>query len=263
MAEDLLDVPPSIIVYAPSGYGKTTALAKSFQKALWVVTSKDVLRPYMSWLRDFPEEAKKQGLAPIPDNRVIELPSYELGPEGDMLKVNLEAKILEILKGLAKLIVTDKIDIQGVIFDEWTAMATSVAEDIQKRTGKSYDKWTELVTFHKKICAWPKLTKRMLGLVCHETGPKYFDEGPKAGTIQYRGGPSIPGGNTIGEVCQAATCVLQIQLQVDDLNPSKPAIRKFRTEAHPLWERKFRDFSAKPEEDLDLRALLLRGGFAI
>lgn len=244
--------------------GKTTQCAKAFQNCLWVVSKKEVLRPYASWLRDNAEEAKKLGLAMIPKDRIIEMRPMELAPDGKMRKLDTEVRIRKLLNDLSVTFAKKPdLPISGVIFDEWSAFAASILEDIQRRVGKSWGAYDELVNFHRELCEWPGLNKKVLGLVCHSVGPKYFEEGPKAGQLQYRGGPAIPGGKTVGLVCAAASVVLQLDVSTDEFMPSAPAKRVYRTEVHPLWERKFRDFSAKPEEELGLRELLLRAGFRL
>ena len=53
---------PFIIIYADAGFGKSTLLARSFAGqvdkpgALFLITNKQVLRPYASWCRENPED---------------------------------------------------------------------------------------------------------------------------------------------------------------------------------------------------------------
>lgn len=238
-------------------------MAKAFPNCLWAVTNKEVLRPYASWLRDNEEEAKKEGLTMIPDNRIIEIPDFAFDDKGQMVKVNNWEKIPALLAQLAVKLRDPDCKIEGIIFDEWSTIVSSVLEDIQKKVGKSWGAYDELTNFHRRICAWPRLTRKVLGLVCHDTGPKYFDEGPRSGQLQYRGGPAIPGGRTIGQVCAAATCVIQLDVTADPYTPEKPAKRVYRTEVNPLWERKFRDFKVLPEEALGLRGMLQRASYKL
>lgn len=61
---DFLDVPPSICIYGSAGMGKSTEAGIAFPHALFLLSNKAVIRPFVSWIRDNQKEAEAIGATP-------------------------------------------------------------------------------------------------------------------------------------------------------------------------------------------------------
>jgi len=109
-----------------------------------------------------------------------------------------------------------------------------------------------------------KLSGRVAGFVCHESGPKYWDDDddkdkPYYNTLKYKGGPNLFPGTMIGPTCAEMDIVLRVVVR-----PSLTSdARVYRTAVEERWEGKFRDFRVKAEEPFGLRALLLKAGYSV
>ncbi len=109
------------------------------------------------------------------------------------------------------------------------------------------------------MCEIPVATDKPMCLICHAQDPK-FDEG--ATKPKYKGGPAMPIGTVVAEVCALPDAVLQLEVQqVDPL--SDDIKRVFKTEAHPEWERKCRLWGTASEIEPDLRNLLQQAGWEL
>lgn len=256
--EDVLETPPSILIYAPSGAGKSTAVARSFQNLLWLVSSPTVLRPYASWLRDNKEEAEKLGLK-MPAMKVI--PYYD---KDGKTKLDNRDMIRQIIWRYCDSVKAGTCPYKGLVLDEYSSFMARVYENLRAdpQFGKNvFGAINEIKTWNSWICSFPRITNHALVLISHEAEPRYEEDenAPTFGKLKYRGGPQCVVGTEIQKMAAEADVVLRIQIK----KQGSTVKRSFVTELDPSYVAKFRDFSIKPEEDLDLRSLLQRAGYKL
>lgn len=311
-AENVLERPPSIVLYGPPGAGKSTAMVQAFQRALFVCSAPTVLRPYASWLEDLrtrdPNRARQ--FLPLLDPSSTPGTSFvarkTLPEPGQLAAMGLttQTALTSILTAFIDACAAGTCSYQGIVFDEASTFADRIyTENVRAFEGTKRRTWGNPAadatkTFLRWMLAVPRLTGRALGLVCHAVRPRYFstyDEkiaSANRGELEYRGGPALKPASSISEICAAADIVIQLDVEAAESNATAalfsvkessktepgddglaPAItdarakRRLFTEAHPSWERKFRDFRVLPVVTLDgrtdLRSLLERAGYRL
>jgi hypothetical protein len=271
---DIFALAVAMVFYSDLGVGKTTAVAQSFPKGLFVQSAPTILRPYASWWKLHSEKAAKEG-KPFAFPPIEQLARKTI-PTPDVLRANgtnTWAMLTAICEAFVATSKAGTNPYEALIFDEWTALAAQVYADIEadprfsdKR--KIWDRIAELKRFHTWVYSIPRMTGKHVVLVCHSSPPAYYDADDDKisvalrGTLKYRGGPKMPIGTLIQPVCAAADVVVQMVVEAEP--GSAAPKRKFLTAVAPLWERKFRDFRAPPEavvEDAGLRKLLAQSGY--
>jgi hypothetical protein len=288
---DIMEIAPAILIYGRPGAGKSTDVVKAFNNSLYVCSNSTILRPYESWCEANPDIVKQLNLRtctkPNPNfdpskpegdknkKRVARswdehgiarktIPSETTNAAGERVPVDTWEAVREILIRYASACSTGKCPYDGIVFDEWSEFSGRIYPQMQKKFGKNgFAAINEVKEFHRWICQIPKATARKLALVSHDDPPKYDEtEGsPTRGKMQYPGGPKFPIGTLKKEVCAQFDIVLH--LEVTDGGMDGGIKRRYATEVHPLWERKFRDFRVSADEAVDLYGLLKRAGYLV
>lgn len=257
MAERRLN---SIIVYGHAGYGKTSSVAMSVPNALWVVTRTRNLDGYRDFLMQEPEKATEMGLSPV--NSVIEVPHKTIDPNtGALLAVDTKAFLDSVLQSYCRKVVSGEADFDGIVFDEFSVFANRVYNEMKERTSDGFKVIAQFKQWIADILEIGPITDRPMVLICHAKDPAYYDKGPKTGQVKYKGGPAMPIGTVIAEVCAMPDAVLQMDVTQPDITNQDEVKRVFKTQAHPLWERKCRLWGVDPVIDADLRSLLNQAGW--
>ena len=277
---NISEIPPSIVIYGQPGSGKSTEIAKAFSDCLWICSNETVLRPYATWCWKNPVEVMKYSLRtpdqpdpkdptgykhvnrPWEDGGMARKTIGEYLP-GTEIAINSWKDLDAIVKRYVEACKNGTCPYNGIIFDEWSTFADRIYAEMLTHYGTSgrgmFTAIAEIKSFHKKVQSLPARTGRMMALVCHDSPLKLEEneKSPSFGKQKYLGGPKLPIGSLIKQVTATADIVLQVELIV----VGQTTLRRYATEAHPKWERKFRDFSIRPNENLDLRPLLLRAGY--
>jgi len=231
---------PSAVVYAASGCGKSTEFAVGFQDALFVKTSRTVTRPYYSWLRmqspekfvrawcDFaivnaahtsnPEyltKADEAGFAAV---------SHETGNRAKLQEVTITSDVhnwsalTQIGNSIVQSVKQGQSPVVGVVFDEMSDFVKRVIVEMdasgQFKTKKGKDNdWAVQDAADEWLTAYCNMFRDnglLLGMVCQEAQPVYFDKTTK---VKYKGGPETPIGRLRETICRAPDIVLRITLE--------------------------------------------------
>lgn len=240
----------SVIIYGPTGVGKTITVAKAFPKALWIVTQPTNLSGYHSWLEKCPEEAAQLGLGPIPESHIVQVGDVCINPNTfEVSAVNTQAVISQHVRNYCLSVAKGEDKFDGIVFDEFSVFVHRVYHALQKKSSNTFKAIDDIKSWVREICALSSIANRRVCFVCHAQNPKY-DE---SGKLQYMGGPAMPIGTMVAEVCALPDAVLQMESKTD---PIGNVSRVFRTQVHPEWIRKIRRWGIPVEVEADLRKLL-------
>lgn len=255
LEDSCLDVPPSIIVYGAPSTGKTSLVAQSFQNLLWIVSEPDSIRFYESTLRDKPS-LKDDGFK-MPDFKYI--PEYQ--PDGKTRFKNRDT-LKAIMERICETSAQGKFEYDGLVIDQYNTFAARVYEEIKSDPafgGNAFRKVDALKSWNAWMCQIPRLTKRVMVLICHEASPKYDEDenSPTRGSLVYKGGPAFP----IGPEREAMAAMSTICVRIVVEGSAGHTKRAILTEANAQWTMKFRDAQVKAKEEHDLRKLLLKSGY--
>jgi hypothetical protein len=258
----LLESPPSCVLYAPAGFGKSTEAAKAFNSGLFLVHDPDVLRPFAHWLATNPKEAAKRELK-MPATKV--LPAFEPGgPATSENRVGTKDLLEQILGLFVEARMRGDCPYTTIVIDEASELLKRVNEDIRIAAGR--DPFAALRQMNEFVAWLGKLPEHMgvpIVLICHDRPPKWHDDdSPDAGKIQYKGGPELPTGPLRKEVCSMVSVVLRGEVKREGFGNTAPK-RFWCTQIDPLWESKIRAFDVEPEADIDLYKLLTAAGYRL
>lgn len=282
--------PPFIVAYGDPGIGKSTAVAQAFagstdgQGALFLITNKQVLRPYQSWCeanRAAVEENKLRTLL-TPNPRwtpsgaepayLPEWRPYDKGglavkhlprlPQAKDPRPNVQV-YTTIIDRFVSARAKGTSPCNGLVFDEGTEAGERWLQDFENDPsfGKNnFARWGALSTLIRSVCEAPRTASCAFVMICHRADPKFYEEdSPRRGEVQFKGGPLIGSNKLRGLVCGYADIVLRACVRTT-LSGTE---RFWETDANPMWESKFRAFGIPVNAPLDLRSLLLRAGYRL
>jgi|TARA_X000001388_G_scaffold5635_5_gene3706 hypothetical protein len=283
----MLADPPCCVLYARPGFGKTTQLAQCFSDALWLVTNKGTLRPYAHWCMQNREEVEKLELRtlqkPNPkwkpkqkSGTLAYLPEMRAWEDGGMAmkvipeympdnktRVDNRTLIKEIVYRFSSARQEGTCPYNGLVFDEGTEFArrfhAEMEEDPAIKGG--FAVWSNLEDYLRWLFQVPRGADCFMGFLCHERAPKYDDrEGsPTAGQLQYVGGPSLPSGSIRGALSGICDILLRGVVKPGFDGPK----RIWQTQISKDWDSKIRSFNVDPEEQTNLRDLLIKAGYRL
>lgn len=250
----------TLVPYGPNGSGKTTSVAQAVPNSLWVVTNKNNLSGYDSWLAKHPEDAASMNLGPIPDTHLFELVDRKIDTTtGEMITQPTKATLDSVIRSYCLRVAKDEAPWDGLVLDEFSVFAQRVYDELRNEIRNGFEVISVFKQWITNIMSIPTVTRRPLVLVCHANDPKYHeDDGPKKGKLKYKGGPAMPVGTAIAIVCAMADAVLRLEITEDYDGSIK---RGFKTDAHPTWESKIRLWGIDPQITLDLRSVLQEAGW--
>lgn len=246
----------SMIIYGHTGVGKTYITAQVMSDALWIVTRKSNLGGYHTWLRNNPEDAAKLGLKPI--ESVVQVPRMLPNEVGALQPTDVRALIKELVTAYVKKAMTGETKVRGIVFDELSVLSKWVYDGIKKTERNGFEVIAKIKEWVGELCEISAVTELPMAFICHSKDPAFWEEGQKRGQIKYKGGPAMPVGTMIAEVCALPDAVLQVDVVQDGMDSVR---RVIRTQAHPQWERKCRVWGVAPEIEPDLRPLLTEAGW--
>lgn len=226
-------------------------------KALWVVTRKTNLSAYHKWLELCPDDAAAMGCEPVPDKHIIEVPSKQINPEsGTLDDVSTKDFIDRLVQSYCLGVVQGKMTVDGIVFDEFNVFVKRVYEELSTANTNAYRAIALIKKWVGDMCEIPLATDKPMCMVCHAVDPKYDEDTNK---LKYPGGPAMPIGTMIAELCSLPDAVLQ--LDVVETGLSGDVKHVLRTQTHPEWIRKCRLWGVDPEIEPDLLKLLRQGGW--
>lgn len=248
----------SFIIYGHTGVGKTFVTAQIMSDALWLVTRKSNLGGYNTWLKAEPEEAKRLGLQPI--RSVIQVPRMAADPEtGELVMNDVRQFIKEVVSSYIMKVQKGEARSRGIVFDELSVLARWAFEAIKLEEKNGFEVIAQIKNWVAELCEISAVTELPMAFICHTKDPAYHEEGLKKGTLKYKGGPAMPVGTMIAEVCALPDAVLQVDVERSGVNAVK---RVIRTEASPTMERKCRVWGVDPVIEPDLRPLMTKAGWS-
>lgn len=277
-SSDVLTHPPAIILYGPSGGGKSIEMARAFPNCLYIQTAPTVLRPYASFLgwckkmsAEDPKEMERLGYDPaILTQENLKMPNKITIPKfrpGTNEVIDPRPILQKIFTNFIKACTKGTNPYDGIVVDEWTEMSFRIQQGIEQDNSfgrNNFKRITALKDLHYQLAELPRATNTVLGLVCHELPPVFdFEEGsPTYGQMKLRGGPRLAIKSLTHEVSAAMDIVLRVLIENDAI-PGSPSKRFYQTELQKDWICKFRNWGQENKEKLGLRALLGRAGYQL
>lgn len=246
----------SLIVYGHPGYAKSFTVAKAMSDALWLVTRKSNVSFYNSWLRANPEEARQLGCQPI-DRSIISVAKLVAGSEGDITRADVRGTVDDLVKGYVAKANRGETKVRGIVIDELSVMAKWTFEALKDTEKNGFEVISKIKDWVGGLCEISELTGLPLAFICHQKDPSYWEDGPKKGNLKYKGGPAMPVGSMIGDVCALPDAVFQMDMQGS--GRSQKLVLKCGPDR--LWERKCRVWGVEPEMEPDLHPVLMQGGW--
>jgi len=249
---NILEGAPLLVVYGPPKAGKSTDVAIALNNCLFFTHDNQVLRPYASYYRwlqkEWPGKIEELGLrSPFIDWRqggmaIKEFPQFAPNEHGVRVRLNtfdafrkwLEEKYCPAMKkGLWPF--------AGLVCDEWSTFLNRIFDDMGRKYYRESLKYNEkqrtpdhftiapkLKEFHTELAQIAQYTEVPLTLISHERVPAYYtaedlkrDSSHEVGELKYPGGPEVPHGKLINQICAAAGLVLR--LRVTDLSAAERA----------------------------------------
>lgn len=249
----------SIVAYGHSGAGKTTSVAQVMHDALWVVTRKSNLNSYHTWLTKEPEKAAEYGCLPVPKKNILEVKAKEIDPKtGELVPVSQKELLDSIRRSYCLKVVSGEAPWKGIVFDEFSEFVERVYREIDESNRSGFEAIKQIKGWVSDICEIPSVTDLPMALICHASDPKYHEDGPKAGSLKYKGGPAMPVGTIIEPLCAKADAVLRLEVEKSLGGEVK---RSYATTIDPDWEGKCRLWGVDQNIALDLRTLLSQAGW--
>lgn len=255
----------SLFLYGDNGTRKTTMVAMAgFHNGLWVTTRKPNLGYYQTIVEHQPDTVKKYGLTPIDfDKRVVEIRNVDFNSKTKKIeKVGVRDKIDAVVARYVELCLNGEMkDSFGIVFDDFTSMLPWVFEDFTKEAGRdTFKAQREFQTWLKGLAFLSDITGQRVAFTGHKSEPKYHEEGPKQGELKYTGGPSMPLGSAIGDICSLMDAVIASELVASGFGNDKKFELRLRTKRTDKFEGKLRLEGFEMYIPADLRPLYAKDG---
>ncbi len=213
---NILDLPPSVVLYGAPGLGKTTEMARAFQGVLYVQSSPSILHAYADWVAKHPELKLT-----IPKRITFDENHVRLN--GGSWTNCLVTIMREYLAGCD----AGTSPYTGIVFDEWNVICENIFAELKSDPwGKFKGRNGNLNIFavfdafkliHRSALSLSRRSRKMAGFVAHYQLPKIDDDdaSPTKGSIKWRGGPKMPMGLSDQTValCADADVVLQLEIK--------------------------------------------------
>jgi len=253
----------SLILYGGPGTGKTFMAAQAATRAgkppVWVVTRKTNLGGFNTWVDQNPQEAKRRGLARVPDANIIPIKKMTTDKEGNLVRANTMATIESVVRKYVQKVVKGEIDASGIVFDELSVFAKWAHEEIFANEKNGFEAIKQIKNWVGDLCEISEATDLPMIFICHAKDPKFHEDGPLRGRVLYQGGPAMPFGSMVAEVCALPDAVLHLE---SVQKPTGELVRVLKTHNSPQWLRKIRIAGVPAEvEDPDIRQILAKAGW--
>lgn len=273
---NVLAIPPTVVLYGAPGTGKSTEMARAFNKVLYVQSSPTILHAYADFMQKNPKLGLKMPQRVTFDEKLVAL------SENSPTKA-----LVNIITTYIGSCDSNQCPYEGIVFDEWSTILERVFAELRtdpwgkfKGRNGSFNIFAAIDYFksiHRAALSIARRTRRMVGFISHYQGPRYDEEegSPTRGKLKWPGGPKMPQGasDQVVELCAEADVVVQMTVKEPGLSldgsASKAGARVFQTQLDNAWFRKVRGFGIAPEEPLDietgkgLRELLKLAGYPV
>lgn len=253
----------SLILYGGPGNGKTfmasQAATQNGKPPIWVVTRKTNLGGFNTWVDQNPEEAKRRGLTRVPDTHIIPVKKMTADKDGNLVRANTMATIEMIVRKYVQKVMTGNLDASGIVFDELSVFAKWAYEELSENEKNGFEVIKRIKQWVGDLCEISEATELPMVFICHAKDPKFHEDGPQRGKIQYQGGPAMPIGSMVAEVCALPDAVLHLETIQ---KPTGELVRILKTQNSPQWLRKIRIAGVPAEvENPDIRQILAKAGW--
>jgi len=213
-SQDVLSLPPCVVLYGPPGAGKTFEMARAFSNTLYIQSSPSILHAYAHYVKVNPDKK-------------LRLPTRVTLDEATVAKHyggSIEAAIIGVAEQFIAACDRNDCPYEGIVFDEWNTLCERLYAELKEdrwnrykgRNGKLniFAVMDGFKAIHRAILSIARRTRRMVGFVSHYQGPKWDEdpESPTRGQLKWPGGPQMPMGlsSQIVELCADADVVLQL-----------------------------------------------------
>lgn len=250
----------SFVVYGHAGTGKTTMVARALPRAIWAVTRKTNLDGHHDWIEKNAATATAESIQLVPDKHILQIPFKQWNAERGVIEdVSTKDYIDRVVRSYISNTLSGKLaEVEGFVIDEFSVLMNRVYQELSLRERNGFEVIKQFKRWVSELCEIPMITGKPMALICHAQDPRFDEDGMK---LRYKGGPAMPIGTMVAEICALPDAVLQLEMRTDPLNPSAGTKRVLKTEAHPEWERKIRLWGVAPEIEPDLRSLLKQAGW--
>ena len=277
---DVSALPPSLVVYGGPGAGKTTEVARTFPKSLYIQSSPTILKAAADLHTRNPKVMPR-----VPDRVTLDERTVAERFGGSTL-----GAIAQVVGAYVKACEAGTCEYDGIVFDEWNVFCERVYTELKADpTGRFKGRGGNLnifavmdafKQFHRSILGLTRRTRKATVFVCHFQTPRIDEDehSPLRGQIKWPGGPKMPMGlsDQIVEICADADAVLQmvvedvkVGISLDGSPVVAESPRRLLTQLEPKWFRKVRGFGVAASEPVDiekgqgLREVLSKAGFRV
>lgn len=213
---DVLAQPPSVVIYGAPGLGKSTEMARAFQRVLYVQSAPGILKAYAHWASLHPE------MKMVIPARITLDEQYVANFGGSWTTA-----LVDIINRYIASCDSGKCPYEGIVFDEWNTICERIFAELKtdpwgKFKGRNgnlniFAVFDYFKVIHRSALSISRRTGRMAGFVSHYQLPKIDDDdtSPTKGMIKWRGGPKMPMGlsDQAVELCAEADVVIQLELK--------------------------------------------------
>lgn len=229
----------ALMFYGEPGVGKSTQVARAFPQALYVQTQLDILRAAEDWVRNRPSQwphgpaGNASGRQLFGETSTILFPSKVTLDERTVAEIYggwWHVAINQIVERFIKACRDGTNPYSALVFDEWNKICAMVYEEFQRDPYGMYtSKGGKLNIFavmrgfeawHNGVISTGRVTGRILGLVSHAQGPRYYDGDRDVGSrnfgeLKMHGGPQMPLGlnASMKDLCASASIVLELAIK--------------------------------------------------
>lgn len=264
---------PSVVVYGPTGSGKSTDLSRAMPRNIHITTNAGTTRPYYSWIREAARSTfdaaraeylkAKPGDTDAADQYALSIAAKESGMQYPLAQAVVPAGVswwswlTEMRNWFSALWSSGQCPFEGFVIDEMTSVLDQVYREMwqaapgipqfKSRSG-NVDDFKVMDAVEDWLRDWIKVSRDTgcsAGFVCQEQNTKYYEDPTKLhyGEQKYPAGPMVPFGRLLTIICYEPDVCLRVTLKSAGLSAiaglGKPAASSAPVAVTPMtWRPK-------------------------